>query len=74
MTTQQNKESIVKILEEVLSKDKLQVVDELIAPQYTIRHDPGDARDGKTIDLKTYKERVKQSRQVLTDQQFISKI
>lgn len=70
MSIQKNKEAIVTLIDEVWSKGNLQVVDQLIAPEYTIRHDPGDSWNGKTLDLSTYKERVKSSRQVFPDQQF----
>lgn len=67
---QKNKEAVIKLINEVWSKGNLKVVDQLIAPQYTIRHDPGDRWDGKTLDLTTFKERVKQSRYVFPDQKF----
>lgn len=70
MMTQKNKEAVVKLIDEVWSKGNLQIVDQLIAPQYTIRHDPGDQWEGKTLDLATFKERVKMSRHVFPDQKF----
>lgn len=70
MLIQQNKTAVMKLLDEVWSKGNLAIVDELIAPQYTIHHDPGDQWEGKAIDLATYKERVKQSRTVFPDQRF----
>ena len=70
MCNQENKEAVVRLIEEVWSKGNLQIVDQLIAPQYTIRHDPGDQWEGKTLDLATFKERVKMSRQVFPDQKF----
>lgn len=70
MSSQKNKEAVVKLIEGVWNKGNLQIVDELIAPQYTIRHDPGDQWEEQTIDLVTYKDRVKISRNVLPDQKF----
>lgn len=70
MTTQKNKVAVVKLIDEVWSKGNLQVADQLIAPRYAIRHDPGDAWEGKTIDLATFKQRVKISRDVFPDQKF----
>lgn len=52
------------------SKGNLEIVDELIAPKYTIRHDPGDQWEGLTLDLPTFKKRVLVSRQIFPDQQF----
>src|SRR3990167_1509405 len=70
MSIQKNKKMVVTLIEEVWSKGNLQIVDQLIAPQYTIRHDPGDPWEGKTFDLATFKERVKMSRHVFPDQRF----
>jgi predicted ester cyclase len=69
-STQKNKEAVIRLIEQVWSKGNLEIVDQLIAPQYTIRYDPGDQWEGKTLDLATYKERVKMSRHVFPDQQF----
>lgn len=66
----QKKEAVSKLIDEVWSKGNLGVVDQLIAPQYTIRHDPGDKWDGQTLDLNTYKERVNMSRQAFPNQKF----
>lgn len=70
MTTQKNEAAVVTLLDEVWSKGNLQIVDQLIAPQYTIRHDPGDPWEGKTFALSAYKERVKSSHYVFPDQKF----
>lgn len=70
VSTCRNKEAVVKLIDEVWSKGNLQVVDQLIASQYTIRHDPGDPWDGKTLDLNAFKERVKLSHHVFPDQKF----
>jgi steroid delta-isomerase-like uncharacterized protein len=70
MSPQKNKEAVVRLIEEVWNKGNFQIVDELIAPQYTIRHDPGDPWEGQTINLATFKDRVKMSRDVLPDQKF----
>lgn len=70
MNTQKNKEAVIKLLDEVWSKGSLEIVDQLIAPQYEIKQDPGDQWEGKTLDLAAYKERVRQSRSVFPDQTF----
>lgn len=67
---QKNKEAVIKLIDEVWNKKNFSIVDQLIAPQYTIRHDPGDQWEGKTIDLVTYKRRVKTSSDILPDQHF----
>lgn len=68
--TERNKETVVKLIDEVWSKGDLQIAGQLIAPQYTIRHDPGDPWEGKTIDLSTFKKRVELSRHIFPDQKF----
>lgn len=70
VTLQKNKNAIVKLIEEVWSKGNLEIVDQLVAPQYTIKHDPGDPWEGKTIDLPTFKARVQMSRHIFPDQKF----
>lgn len=67
---QKNAEAVIKLIDEVWNKGNFQIVDQLIAPKYIIRHDPGDQWENKTIDLATYKNRVKMSRDVLPDQKF----
>jgi len=70
MSPQKNKEAIVRLIEEVWNNGNFQIADQFISLQYTIRHDPGDPWEGQTIDLATYKDRVKRSRDVLPDQKF----
>ena len=70
MSAQEKKQAVVLLLDEVWSKGNLQIADQLISPQYTIRHDPGDQWEGKTLDLATFKERVKSSHHVFPDQKF----
>lgn len=67
---EKNKTVVIRLIDEVWSKGNLEVVDQLVAPQYTIRHDPGDAWDGKTLDIATYKKRVTLSRSIFPDQVF----
>lgn len=67
---QNNKNAVIKLIDEVWNKRNFEIIDQLIAPQYTIRHDPGDKWEHKTIDLVTYQERVKSSFDVFPDQKF----
>ncbi|MBZ0296641.1 MAG: ester cyclase [Anaerolineae bacterium] len=41
-----------------------------VSEQYTVKHDPGDAWDGQTIDRKTFIERVMYSRNAFPDLRF----
>ena len=66
-----NKEMLTHFLQEVWTDGNIDAVDQYLAPQYSIHHDPGDPWDGKTLDITGYKERLKQSRAPFPDQQFI---
>ena len=57
-------------LEQVWNEGNLDLVDELIAPQYTIHHDPGDPWDGQSLDHAAFKERVLYSRNAFPDLHF----
>jgi predicted ester cyclase len=70
MVTNRNKEIVIKLLEEVWNNHNYKMIDELIATQYTIRHDPGDQWEGKALDLDTYKRRVQFSHYIFPDQKF----
>ena len=62
-----NKEALNKLIEQVWNQGKLDLVDELVAPQYTILHDPGDPWEGQTLDREGYKQRVLYSRNAFPD-------
>jgi steroid delta-isomerase-like uncharacterized protein len=64
------KDLVLKLIEEVWNKGNLEIVDELIAPQYVIQNDPGDAYEFKTLDLSAFKQRVKFTRDAFPDVQF----
>lgn len=65
------KELVLKLVNEVWDKGNLMMVDELISPQYTIKNDPGDAFELKTIDLTMFKQRVSNIRNAFPDLQFV---
>jgi steroid delta-isomerase-like uncharacterized protein len=58
------------LLEEVWNQGNLDAITDLIAPRYTIHHDPGDPWDGQTLDRQGYVDRVRQSRMPFPDQKF----
>lgn len=64
------KEIILKLIDEVWNKGNLDVVDELVCPKYEIKNDPGDAYEFKTLNLSTFKQRVKFTRDAFPDVQF----
>ncbi|CAM2068668.1 Ester cyclase [Sulfidibacter corallicola] len=63
-------EKVTVLLDQVWSQGILTPVDTLLAPNYTIKHDPGDPWAGHILDHAQYKERVVQSRAPFPDQRF----
>lgn len=68
-----NRDILTQLIEQVWNKGELNVVDELISPQYTIHHDPGDPWEGQTLDRDTFKKRVLYSRTAFPDLCFTLK-
>jgi steroid delta-isomerase-like uncharacterized protein len=68
-----NKNKLNQLIEQVWNNGNLDLVDELIAPQYTIYHDPGDPWEGQSLDRTAYKERVLYSRNAFPDLHFAIK-
>jgi len=66
----QNRDLLVRFIDEVWNAGNIEAADRYIAPEYTIHHDPGDPWDGKSLDLAGYKERVRLSRAPFPDQCF----
>ncbi len=62
--------TLQQFLESVWNEDDIEAADNYIAASYTIRHDPGDPWDGKTLDIEGFKERVRISRAPFPDQRF----
>ncbi len=65
-----NKELLIRFIDEVWNAGSVEASDKYIAPTYTIHHDPGDPWDKKELDLPGYKERVRVSRAPFPDQRF----
>jgi len=71
MTTKaDNKELLIRFIDEVWNAGNADAADRYVAPKYTIHHDPGDSWDKKVLDLSGYKERVRVSRAPFPDQRF----
>ena len=68
-----NKDKLIQLIEQVWNNGNLDLVEELIAPQYTIYHDPGDPWEGQSLDRAAYKERVLYSRNAFPDLHFAIK-
>ena len=61
---------LIRRLYETWSKDDFWELDSLIAEKYTIFSDPGDAWEGQTLDLGTYRNRLLYSRRAFPDLVF----
>src|SRR5947209_4669559 len=64
------KAQLTEFLAHVWNTGDAAACDRFIAPSYTLRHDPGDPWDGRTLDLAGYKERLAISRAPFADQCF----
>ena len=61
---------LAAFLERIWNIGDVSACDRFIAESYTLRHDPGDPWDGRTLDLAGYKERLAISRAPFPDQRF----
>ena len=68
--TGSNAETLRRFIEAVWNEGDLDAIPGFLAPAYTIRHDPGDPWDGKTLDAAGLTERVRISRAPFPDQRF----
>jgi ketosteroid isomerase-like protein len=57
---------------EMWNEGNLDVVEEIIAPEYVIYSDPGDPYENQTLDHETYKKRILEVRTATPDIQFTS--
>lgn len=57
-------------LDSVWSNGDMEACDRFVAQSYTIRHDPGDPWDGRTLTPEEFKERARLSRAPFPDQRF----
>jgi len=65
-----NKSATLELLDRVWTQGDISASDSLVAPRYTIFHDPGDPWDGQMLDRSGFKERVRLSRAPFPDQRF----
>ena len=61
---------LTAFLEQVWSQGRIDACDDFIGQTYTIRHDPGDPWDGRTLSRDGFKDRVRLSRAPCPDQRF----
>jgi steroid delta-isomerase-like uncharacterized protein len=71
MTTDaQRKAILTRFLDEVWNYGDVDAAANYIAPGYVVRHDPGDAWQGKTLTLDDYKARLRAALAPFPDQHF----
>ena len=64
------KQRVLELLQVVWSEGNLSRVEALIAPEYTIHHDPGDPWHGRVLTVQGYVDRVIKLRAPFPDQKF----
>ena len=65
-----NEELVRELYDAVWSRGDLDAIPRLVAPEYVVHSDPGDAWDGRTLDQGAYRERVDYSRRAFPDLAF----
>jgi steroid delta-isomerase-like uncharacterized protein len=65
-----NEALVRELYDAVWSRGDLDAIPRLVAPQYVVHSDLGDAWDGKTLDQGAYRERVEYSRRAFPDLAF----
>ena len=64
------KQIVADFIQDAWNDGDAAAVDRDVAARYTIRHDPGDPWDGRTLDRRAFKKRLKESRAPFPDQLF----
>ena len=70
MTSADDKQRLIRFIDEVWNAGNPEAAERYVAPQYTLHHDPGDPWDQQVLDLAGYKQRVRISRAPFPDQRF----
>jgi steroid delta-isomerase-like uncharacterized protein len=66
-----NEKLVRELYNVVWSRGHLDAIPRLVAPEYVVHSDPGDAWDGRTLDHAAYRERVEYSRRAFPDLAFM---
>ncbi|CAN5415312.1 hypothetical protein BH11PSE5_BH11PSE5_07860 [soil metagenome] len=66
----QRKQLLAAFIQRVWDNGDAEGADRYLAETYTIRHDPGDPWEGRTLDRAEFKDRVRKSRAAFPDQRF----
>lgn len=70
MSPSQMKALVAEFVDQVWTRGDFSELDRFLAPRYSIRSDPGDPWDGKTLTAEEFAERAQLSRAPFPDQQF----
>lgn len=70
MSANRREAILAAFMDEVWNQGDSGAVARYLAPRYTIRHDPGDPWDGRTLDVAGFRERLAASRAPFPDQRF----
>ncbi|GJL92566.1 ester cyclase [Hyphococcus sp.] len=66
----ENKQTLIRFIEEVWNRGDLDRIAGFVALSYTVFHDPGDPWDGKVLEEEGLRERIRISRAPFPDQRF----
>jgi steroid delta-isomerase-like uncharacterized protein len=67
VSEQNNKDVLNQFIEQLWNRGNFDLLDKLVAPRYTIHHDPGDPWEGQTLSRDEFKKRVLYSRTAFPD-------
>lgn len=70
MSPKEMKVLVAEFMEKVWTGGNFSELERFLAPRYTIRSDPGDPWDGRTLTREEFAERARVSRAPFPDQQF----
>lgn len=70
MTARSHQATLSLFMERVWNEGDFREIEDCVAPEYEIKHDPGDAWEGQVLNLETFKERVMYSRNAFPDLRF----
>ena len=70
MTNSTLKSTLQTFMDTIWNAGDFSQLEQYVSPQYTIKHDPGDAWEGQTLDHATFQERVMYSRNAFPDLNF----
>ena len=68
--SEQNMRTLREFIDLVWNQGDIEAIDQFVAREYQIHHDPGDPWDGQTLSVEGFKERVRVSRSPIPDQRF----